>query len=92
MTFAQFGQALTELAPKRYSSKTKDEAIAAMVKLVENKAPGTNAATVIFLYNTIFLNENFIQKTANKSNVDRMTDTSKYTGAHKSRFDADGKG
>ena len=48
MTFAQFGQALTELAPKRYSSKTKDEAIAAMVKLVENKSPGTNAATVIF--------------------------------------------
>lgn len=49
MTFAQFGQALTELAPKRYSSKTKDEAIAAMVKLVENKSPGTNAATVIIL-------------------------------------------
>ena len=34
----------------------------------------------------------FFQKTANKSNVNRMTDASKYTGAHKSRFDADGKG
>ena len=30
--------------------------------------------------------------TANKKNVDRMTDTSKYTGAHKERFGADGKG
>lgn len=29
---------------------------------------------------------------ANKGNVDRMTDTSKYTGSHKERFDADGKG
>lgn len=32
------------------------------------------------------------QKVANKNNVDRMTDTSKYTGAHKERFDKDGKG
>jgi hypothetical protein len=29
---------------------------------------------------------------ANKSNVDKMTDASKYTGSHKERFDADGKG
>lgn len=29
---------------------------------------------------------------ANAGNVARMTDTSKYTGAHKERFDADGKG
>merc|ERR1719468_41323 len=30
--------------------------------------------------------------TANKGNVDRMTDTSNYTGAHKERFNADGSG
>ncbi|CAF0835781.1 unnamed protein product [Brachionus calyciflorus] len=29
---------------------------------------------------------------ANADNVSRMTDASKYTGAHKERFDADGKG
>ena len=29
---------------------------------------------------------------ANASNVARMTDTSNYTGAHKERFGADGKG
>ena len=31
-------------------------------------------------------------KTAKVGGVDRMTDTSKYTGAHKERFDASGKG
>ena len=33
-----------------------------------------------------------IQKSANSEIVDRMTDTSKYTGSHKHRFDEDGKG
>lgn len=27
-----------------------------------------------------------------KENVDRMTDTHKYTGSHKERFDGEGKG
>lgn len=31
-------------------------------------------------------------KVSASGGVDRMTDTSKYTGAHKERFDADGKG
>lgn len=31
-------------------------------------------------------------KTANKATTDNMTDASKYTGAHKERFDASGKG
>ena len=67
MTFAQFGQALTELAPKRYSSKTKDEAIAAMVKLVENKSPGTNAATVIFLKYNFFIKILFRKQLINQT-------------------------
>ena len=34
----------------------------------------------------------FTQVVANADQVGRMTDASKYTGAHKERFDADGKG
>lgn len=34
----------------------------------------------------------FEQSNAAKANVDRMTDTSKYTGSHKERFDKSGKG
>jgi len=37
------------MAAKRFPTKSKDEAIAAMAKQVENKSPGTNAATVSLL-------------------------------------------
>lgn len=33
-----------------------------------------------------------LQKAAKAGAVDRLTDTSKYTGSHKERFDASGKG
>ena len=33
-----------------------------------------------------------MQKTASSDIVERMTDTSKYTGSHKHRFDEEGKG
>ena len=33
-----------------------------------------------------------LQKQSATGGVDRMTDTANYTGAHKERFDADGKG
>lgn len=33
-----------------------------------------------------------IQKTTTAGGVDRLTDTSKYTGSHKERFDETGKG
>ena len=42
-----------------------------------------------------FNNKNCIiilQKTSVTGGVDKMTDASQYTGAHKERFDADGKG
>ena len=32
------------------------------------------------------------QKTVKSGAVDRLTDTSKYTGSHKERFDEEGKG
>src|SRR6218665_2710517 len=34
----------------------------------------------------------FLQKTMKVGGVDRLTDTSKYTGSHKERFDETGKG
>ncbi len=34
----------------------------------------------------------YMQQTANRSTVDRLTDTSQYTGSHKLRFDEEGKG
>lgn len=46
MNFTQFCQALTELSPKRFTTKSKEDAEAAMVKLVDNKSPGTTGATV----------------------------------------------
>merc|ERR1712131_348179 len=77
INFDQFCQALKEVAPKTFPSKSKDEAQTSIFKLVENNTPGKTGDT----------------KTANKNNVDRMTDATKYTGAHKSRFDAEtGKG
>ena len=33
-----------------------------------------------------------LQKTSKTGGVSKMTDTSQYTGAHKERFDASGKG
>jgi len=45
-------------------------------KLVTSGAPGFTGAT----------------KTANSNVLDRLTDTSKYGGAHKQRFDSSGKG
>jgi len=52
------------------------EADAIKEKLVASGAPGFTGAT----------------KTADSNVLDRLTDTSKYGGAHKHRFDADGKG
>jgi len=47
-----------------------------MTKLIDCGTPGTTGAT----------------KVAKSTAVDRLTDTSKYTGAHKQRFDSGGKG
>ena len=46
INFDQFCQALKEVAPKRFPSKSKDEAQASIFKLVENKTPGTTGVTV----------------------------------------------
>ncbi|XP_075425052.1 tubulin polymerization-promoting protein family member 2 isoform X2 [Ascaphus truei] len=76
ITFAQFHEALKELSVKRFHGKSPDEALQAMDKLVEGKEPGNVGVT----------------KAVAAGAVDRLTDTSKYTGSHKERFDESGKG
>lgn len=76
ITFEQFNQALTELAPKRFKGKSKEEALQQLYGLVVGKEP-TNAG---------------VTKVTKAAAVDRLTDTTKYTGSHKERFDESGKG
>uniref|UniRef100_A0A3B5AH35 Tubulin polymerization-promoting protein family member 3-like n=1 Tax=Stegastes partitus TaxID=144197 RepID=A0A3B5AH35_9TELE len=76
ITFEQFNQALTELAPKRFKGKSKDEALQQLYGLIVGKEP-TNVG---------------VTKVAKAAAVDRLTDTAKYTGSHKERFDESGKG
>ncbi|KAF7223824.1 tubulin polymerization-promoting protein family member 2 isoform X1 [Nothobranchius furzeri] len=76
ITFEQFIQAITELSVKRFKGKSKDEALQLIYGLIVGKEP-TNAG---------------ITKVAKAAAVDRLTDTAKYTGSHKERFDESGKG
>uniref|UniRef100_A0A3Q3WD21 Cytochrome c domain-containing protein n=1 Tax=Mola mola TaxID=94237 RepID=A0A3Q3WD21_MOLML len=76
ITFEQFNQALTELAPKRFKGKSKEEALQKLYGLIVGKRPANIGVT----------------KVAKVGAVDRLTDTSKYTGLHKERFDESGKG
>ncbi|XP_037620306.1 tubulin polymerization-promoting protein family member 2 [Sebastes umbrosus] len=76
ITFEQFNQALIELAPKRFKGKSKEESLQHLYGLVAGKDPANTGVT----------------KVAKTGAVDRLTDTSKYTGAHKERFDESGKG
>ncbi|GLD60775.1 tubulin polymerization-promoting protein family member 3-like isoform X1 [Lates japonicus] len=76
ITFEQFNQAMTELAPKRFKGKSKEEALQQLYGLIAGKEPSNVGVT----------------KVAKASAVDRLTDTTKYTGSHKERFDESGKG
>uniref|UniRef100_A0A3P9MY59 Tubulin polymerization-promoting protein family member 3 n=1 Tax=Poecilia reticulata TaxID=8081 RepID=A0A3P9MY59_POERE len=77
MTLEQeFQQALEELAPKRFKGQTKQAALQSIHKLVEGQEP-TNVG---------------VTKVAKTATVDRLTDTSRYTGSHKERFDDSGRG
>ncbi|KAM6942665.1 tubulin polymerization-promoting protein family member 3 [Xenentodon cancila] len=76
ITFEEFQQALEELAPKRFKSQSKEEALQSMYKLVEGREP-TNVG---------------VTRVAKTAAVDRLTDTSRYTGSHKERFDESGRG
>ncbi|KAF7688943.1 tubulin polymerization-promoting protein family member 2 [Silurus meridionalis] len=76
ITFEQFTQALVELAPKRFKGKSQEEAQQLLYGLIAGKEPANLGIT----------------KVAKAGAVDRLTDTSKYTGSHKERFDDSGKG
>ncbi|XP_069488722.1 tubulin polymerization-promoting protein family member 2 [Ambystoma mexicanum] len=76
MKYSEFQAALKELSAKRFKGKPEDEALAETYKLIEGKEP-INAG---------------VTKATNVGGVDRLTDTSKYTGSHKERFDESGKG
>ncbi|XP_063059660.1 tubulin polymerization-promoting protein family member 2 [Engraulis encrasicolus] len=76
ITFEQFKQAMAELAPKRFKGKGQEEALQLVYGLMAGKGPANVGVT----------------KVAKAAAVDRLTDTSKYTGSHKERFDESGKG
>ncbi|KAL0994270.1 hypothetical protein UPYG_G00120050 [Umbra pygmaea] len=76
VTFEQFSQALSELAPKRFKGKGQEEALQQLYSLLAGKEPANVGVT----------------KVAKAAAVDRLTDTTKFTGAHKERFDESGKG
>ncbi|MEY6403338.1 tubulin polymerization-promoting family protein, partial [Salmonella enterica subsp. enterica serovar Corvallis] len=76
ITYEEFQRALEELAPKRFKGQSKEEALQSIHKLVEGREP-TNVG---------------VTKVAKAPTVDRLTDTSRYTGSHKERFDESGRG
>ncbi|XP_051567080.1 tubulin polymerization-promoting protein family member 3-like isoform X2 [Myxocyprinus asiaticus] len=76
ITYEEFQKALEELAPKRFKGQSKEEALQSIYQLIEGKEP-TNVG---------------VTKVAKTATVDRLTDTSKYTGSHKERFNESGKG
>ncbi|GCB68968.1 hypothetical protein scyTo_0012345, partial [Scyliorhinus torazame] len=76
ITFDQFKDALDQLAQKRFKGKIKEEAIQEIHKLIEGLSPIVSGIT----------------KTVLSPTLTRLTDTSKFTGSHKERFDQSGKG
>lgn len=46
ITFEQFNQALTELAPKRFKDKSKEEAVQQIYDLIAGKGPANVGITV----------------------------------------------
>ncbi|KAF6721024.1 Tubulin polymerization-promoting protein family member 3 [Oryzias melastigma] len=76
ITYEEFQQALQELAFKRFRDQSQDDAFQSICKLVEGQGPANVGVT----------------KAAKIAAVDRLTDTSRYTGSHKERFDESGRG
>ncbi|XP_027698982.1 tubulin polymerization-promoting protein family member 2 [Vombatus ursinus] len=72
----QFQMALRELGQKKFREKKSDEILELMFALMKDKSPVASGVT----------------KAVAVGGVDRLTDTSKYTGSHKERFDESGKG
>ncbi|KAM9860480.1 tubulin polymerization-promoting protein family member 3 [Aulostomus maculatus] len=76
ITYEEFQRALRDLALKRFSDQCLEEAVQSIFRLVEEGEP-TNVG---------------VTKATKTAAVDRLTDTSRYTGSHKERFDESGRG
>ncbi|XP_075693651.1 tubulin polymerization-promoting protein family member 3 isoform X2 [Rhinoderma darwinii] len=76
INYEEFKKALEELSAKRFKGKSNEEAYDSIYKLVSGREPVSAGVT----------------KAAATGAVERLTDTSKYTGSHKERFDDSGKG
>lgn len=76
INYEEFKKALEELSTKKYKGKSKEEAFEAICQLIAGKEP-TNVG---------------VTKATSTKTVERLTDTTKYTGSHKERFDETGKG
>uniref|UniRef100_A0A667FYS1 Tubulin polymerization promoting protein n=2 Tax=Felinae TaxID=338152 RepID=A0A667FYS1_LYNCA len=76
ITFEQFKEALEELSKKRFKDKSSEEAVREVHRLIEGKAPIISGVT----------------KAISSPTVSRLTDTTKFTGSHKERFDPSGAG
>ncbi|KAJ8290719.1 hypothetical protein GJAV_G00016690 [Gymnothorax javanicus] len=76
ITYEQFKEALAELARKRFKDKTGEDAAEEVFKMVEGKSPVISGVT----------------RAVASPTVSRLTDTTKFTGSHKERFDETGRG
>ncbi|XP_076868617.1 tubulin polymerization-promoting protein isoform X1 [Brachyhypopomus gauderio] len=76
ITYNQFREALSELARKRFKDKSSEEAAEEVFKMVEGKSPIIAGVT----------------RAVASPTVSRLTDTTKFTGSHKERFDETGRG
>jgi len=76
MTFDKFKQFIAMLAETANKDDPTTELKKIVTKLQGQSGPGTAGTTAAL----------------DVGGVDRLTDTSKYTGSHKERFDAEGKG
>ncbi|XP_053116960.1 tubulin polymerization-promoting protein isoform X1 [Hemicordylus capensis] len=76
ITYDQFKEALQELSKKRFKDKSNEEAVQEMHKLIEGRGPVISGVT----------------KAISSPTVSRLTDTTRFTGSHKERFDPTGKG
>ncbi|XP_073781697.1 tubulin polymerization-promoting protein isoform X2 [Danio rerio] len=76
ITYSQFREALAELARKRFKEKSSEDAAEEVYKMIEGKSPVIAGVT----------------RAVASPTVSRLTDTSKFTGSHKERFDETGRG
>ncbi|XP_019295218.2 tubulin polymerization-promoting protein-like [Panthera pardus] len=76
ITFEQFKEAFEELSKKRFKDKSSEGAVREVHRLIEGKAPIISG----------------VMKAISSPTVSQLTDTTKFTGSHKERFDPSGKG